>query len=86
MKLDNPTVFQKSFARENIAYMVIETEDKLHKMEQMLKKNSESSIIYVRNRKACFDVSNQLQQLGFKTTYYHGGLSLKEKTKTWGFG
>lgn len=81
LKLDNPTVFQKSFARENIAYMVIETEDKLHKMEQILSKNPESSIIYVRNRKSCYDVCNQLQQLGFKATFYHGGLSMKEKTK-----
>jgi ATP-dependent DNA helicase RecQ len=81
LKLNKPAVFQKSFARENIAYLVIETEDKLHKIEQILSKNPESSIIYVRNRKACFDVSNQLQQLGFKATFYHGGLPIKEKTK-----
>ncbi|RAR51052.1 RecQ family ATP-dependent DNA helicase [Flavobacterium lacus] len=81
LKLEKPAVFQKSFARENIAYMVIETEDKLHKIEQILKKNPESSIIYVRNRKSCFDVSNQLQQLGFKATFYHGGLAMKEKAK-----
>jgi len=81
LKLEKPAIFQKSFVRENIAYRVIETEDKLYKTEQILNKNSESSIIYVRNRKSCFDVSNQLQQLGFKATFYHGGLSMKEKTK-----
>jgi ATP-dependent DNA helicase RecQ len=79
--LQNPQVFQKSFARENIAYMVIETEDKLYKIEQILKKNPESSIIYVRNRRSCIDISNQLHSLGFKATYYHGGLSTKEKDK-----
>jgi ATP-dependent DNA helicase RecQ len=79
--LQNPTIFQKSFARDNIAYMVIEAEDKLYKIEQMLKKNPESSIIYVRNRRACIDISNQLRSLGFKATYYHGGLSPKEKNK-----
>ena len=79
--LQNPTVFQKSFARDNIAYMVIEAEDKLYKIEQILKKNPEPSIIYVRNRRSCIDISNQLQSLGFKSTYYHGGLSPKEKDK-----
>lgn len=81
LKLEKPKVYQKSFARENIAYMVVETEDKLHKIERILSKNPESSIIYVRNRKSCYDVSNQLQQMGFKAAFYHGGLSMKEKTK-----
>ncbi len=79
--LQNPQIFQKSFARDNIAYMVIEAEDKLYKIEQILKKNPEPSIIYVRNRRSCIDISNQLNSLGFKATYYHGGLSPKEKDK-----
>ncbi len=79
--LINPVVFEKSFARENIAYMVFEVEDKLFRMEQILKKNPQPSIIYVRNRKSCLDVSSQLQALGIKATYYHGGLSSKDKDK-----
>jgi len=79
--LEHPAVFQKSFARENIAYMVFEAEDKLYKIGQMLKKNPEPSIVYVRNRKSCLDIATQLQTLGFKATYYHGGLHAKEKDK-----
>ena len=79
--LQNPQIFQKSFARENIAYMVLEAEDKLYTIEQVLKKNPEPSIIYVRNRRSCIDISNQLAALGYKATYYHGGLSPKEKDK-----
>ena len=81
LSMKNPQIFQKSFARENIAYMVFEVEDKLFRIEQILKKNSQPSIIYVRNRKSCLDVSSQLQSLGIKATYYHGGLSPKEKDK-----
>jgi ATP-dependent DNA helicase RecQ len=77
--LHNPVLFKKSFYRENIAYMVFETEDKLHRVQQMLTKNAGPSIIYVRNRKSCHDVSQQLQSLGFKATFYHGGLKEKEK-------
>jgi ATP-dependent DNA helicase RecQ len=79
--LENPAIFQKSFARKNIAYMVFEMEDKLYRMEQILKKNPQPSIIYVRNRKSCSDTASQLQSLGFKATFYHGGLSVKEKEK-----
>ncbi len=79
--LKNTAIFKKSFKRDNIAYYVIEAEDKLFMLEQILNKNPEPSIIYVRNRKSCLDISSQLQSLGFRSTYYHGGLSVKEKEK-----
>jgi ATP-dependent DNA helicase RecQ len=79
--LEHPLIFQKSFARENIAYMVFQVEDKLFRMSQILEKNPEPSIVYVRNRKSCLDTQLQLQQLGFTATYYHGGLTSKEKDK-----
>lgn len=79
--LKDTKLFQQSFARENIAYMVFEVEDKMYRVEQILKKNPQPSIIYVRNRKSCLNLSTQLQSLGFRATYYHGGLSSKEKDK-----
>lgn len=81
LELENPDVFTKSFARENIAYMVFEVEDKLYRIQQILEKNPQPSIIYVRNRKSCSDTVSQLQALGFKATFYHGGLSSREKDK-----
>lgn len=79
--LEKPAIFKKSFTRKNIAYMVFEVEDKLYRMEQILKKNPQPSIIYVRNRKSCSETASQLQSLGFRATFYHGGLSVKEKEK-----
>lgn len=81
LALVNPKVFTKSFTRENLAYHVIKTEDKLFKIQQILTKNPQSSIIYVRNRKSCVETSQQLNQLGFSCTFYHGGLPAKEKEK-----
>lgn len=81
LQLNKPEVFTKSFARENLAYMVFNVEDKLHLMEQILKKNPQPSIIYVNNRKACSETVNQLESLGFTATFYHGGLASKEKEK-----
>ena len=79
--LQHPQCFEKSFERKNIAYMVFEIEDKLYRIQQILSKNPQPSIIYVRNRKACLDTAAQLNSMGFKATYYHGGLSTKEKEK-----
>jgi ATP-dependent DNA helicase RecQ len=81
LKLENPQVFAKSFYRENIAYMIFETEDKLHLIQQILTKNPEPSIIYVTNRKTCSETVHQLESLGFKATFYHGGLTSKDKEK-----
>lgn len=81
LQLNNPVIFTKSFARENLAYMVFEAEDKLNIIEQILRKNPKSSIIYVSNRKSCTITVSQLEALGFTATYYHGGLSSKDKEK-----
>ena len=81
LKLTSPQVFSKSFYRANIAYMVFETEDKGYLLQQILKKNPQPSIIYVTNRKSCLETVHQLESHGFTATYYHGGLSSKEKEK-----
>lgn len=77
----NPKIFKQSFKREHLAYMVFEEDDKYFRMEQILKKNPNSSIIYVRSRKNTFEISNYLEQKGFTSTFYHGGLSNSEKEK-----
>lgn len=81
LALHEPKIFKKSFERKNLAYHVIKTEDKLSKITQIVSRNKQSSIIYVSNRKACLEISGQLDHLGFSTTFYHGGLSYKEKEK-----
>ncbi|HEY0046092.1 MAG TPA: RecQ family ATP-dependent DNA helicase [Flavobacterium sp.] len=81
LEFNNPKIFRKSFSRSNLAYMVFSVEDKLFRISQILKKNPQSSIVYVRNRKSCFEISNQLQAMGFTSAYYHGGLSPKDKEK-----
>lgn len=81
LDLEKPVIFKKSFSRKNIAYMVFEVEDKLYRIEQILMKNPKPSIIYVRNRKSCSETALQLQSMGFKSTFYHGGLTSKEKEK-----
>ena len=79
LKLENVSTYTSSFKRENLSYYVVQTEDKLYKIEQILNKNKQSSIIYVRNRRSCIETSENLNKLGFSSTFYHGGLSVKDK-------
>lgn len=81
LALDHPAIFKKSFERKNLGYHVINAEDKFYKINQILAKNPQSSIMYVRNRKSCHEYASKLMQMGFKATFYHGGLPVKEKER-----
>ncbi|MDG5493136.1 ATP-dependent DNA helicase RecQ [Psychroserpens sp. SPM9] len=74
-----PQLFKASFARPNISYQVLFSEDKLYDLEQQLKKYRGSSIIYVRSRKMTIEIHNVLEKKGFSSTYFHGGIPTKDK-------
>lgn len=74
-----PKIFKTSFTRSNLAYIVLNEEDKLYRLETILKKYNAPSIVYLRSRKATIEIAQLLQQKGIHTTYYHGGLSNSEK-------
>lgn len=79
LKLKKPFIFKKSLERDNIAFNVLFTEDKMYRLRQLLKTN-ESAIIYVRSRKATMEISKELKGYGYSTTDFHGGLGNKEKS------
>ena len=72
-------IFKQSFHRDNLAYMVFSAEDKLYRISTILAKNPGSSIIYVRSRKQTVSISQHLEQQGFTSVYYHGGLTADQK-------
>lgn len=78
--LENPKIFQMSFKRHNIAYDIRRTENKLIELEKSINKE-ESTIVYTNSRKLTYELSQQLNTLGIKSTFYHGGLSINDKTK-----
>lgn len=75
----NPKLFKASFRRPNIAYKVIHADDKLYQLQHLLKTHKGPAIVYVRNRRASIDISKFLLQKGFSATFYHGGITNKEK-------
>lgn len=79
LKLELPQIFKQSFVRSNLAYKVKTETDKIHRTSQILQDNPGAAIVYVRNRKATIDVSQQLKTYGLRADFYHGGLSAEEK-------
>lgn len=76
-----PKIFKQSFSRPNLGYMVYHENDKYYRIETILKKYKESSIIYVRNRKLTLELSTFLESKKISATFYHGGLPNNEKDK-----
>lgn len=73
--LKSPEVFQRSFARENLLFVVRKTENKEKKLLEILRNVPGPAIVYVRSRKACVDLSRWLDRQKIQATYYHAGLS-----------
>lgn len=74
-------VFQKSFLRKNLAYIVRKTEDKLPMLVHILQKVPGTAIVYVRNRKRTKEIAAVLTEAGIVADYYHAGLNREEKTR-----
>jgi len=67
-------VFQKSFARPNLSYTVLHSENKgLHLLEA-LKRLHGSAVVYVRSRNKTQQIAQYLQNNHIGADYYHAGL------------
>src|SRR5690554_6645809 len=81
LQLKSPAVFKKSFYRDNLAYITLQENDKLYRLETLLKKNNDPVIIYTGYRQQTVDVSNYLNNKGYNSTFFHGGITSEEKKK-----
>ena len=73
-------VLRKSFARENISYIVRESNKKSDEIVHILNKVPGSAIVYVRNRQRAQELAAYLQEKGISADFYHAGLSSKERS------
>jgi len=72
-------VFRKSFARDELSYNVLKTEDKWGRCKELLQKVKGSSLIYLRNRKGTMEVAKWLKETGYNADFYHAGLSIEQR-------
>ena len=69
---------KQSFKRKNIHYKVITCESKITVLKKIIQK--ECTVIYVRSRKNAEKISNELNQNGLLSNYYHAGLSNEKRS------
>lgn len=81
LKFKKGQVFQKSFRRENLAYVVLPEENKEKKLLEILKKVPGTGVVYVRNRKKTKLIANLLIRHGISADFYHAGLESPERSK-----
>ncbi|MBR5353581.1 MAG: RecQ family ATP-dependent DNA helicase [Bacteroidales bacterium] len=72
-------LYQSSFSRPNLAYMVFREGDKEGRLLRIAHHAGGSGIVYVRNRRRTGQVAQFLANNGITATYYHAGLSAKER-------
>ncbi|WP_462317689.1 RecQ family ATP-dependent DNA helicase [Marinilabilia sp.] len=81
LKFNNGKLFQKDFARPNLAYVVRPTENKEHQLLKILKSVPGSAVVYVRNRKKTKEYASLLQQNHISADYFHAGLNQETKNR-----
>lgn len=75
------SAFKKSFARENLSFVVRKSEHKEKKVLEILHKVKGSAIIYVRSRKATQEIAEALVKRKISASYYHAGLNFEERSQ-----
>lgn len=72
-------VFRKSFARNNLSYVVRTADNKLTELVHILQTVQGASIVYVRNRKQTKEIALALRKENIGADFFHAGLSHEEK-------
>ena len=79
LHLKDPKVHIDSFYRSNLAYQIFETPQKFDLLMRILKKRKVTTLIYLQSRFAVQTLSQRLNAVGLSSTFYHAGISFKEK-------
>ena len=69
-----PNLFQQSFERKNLTYVVQFEEDKLNRLLKIINNLKGSGIVYLRSRKRTVEVADFLKKNNISAGFYHAGL------------
>jgi len=85
LSLQNPNIITSTFARDNLSFSVIMSEDKMEKLSGFLSKMKGSGIIYMRSRKKVEQLASylnkDLQPQDHVANFYHGGMHMKTRMR-----
>lgn len=82
LSLKNPFEHHGDIYRSNLTLRIAKTEDRLGEILRYCQDHREQTgIVYLRNRKACMEVSKELRARGVAAAPYHAGLPLADREK-----
>lgn len=79
-------LFQKSFSRSNLAYVVEYEEDKFGRLIALARQTPGTGVVYAGTRRKTQQLAELLQRNGVSADFYHAGLTAQErdaKQKDW---
>ena len=74
-------VIKSSFERKNLCYTVHKCSDKLGALLNLLSRTEGSTIVYMRSRAKCEQISSFLTSQGHSASFYHAGLSPAQRSQ-----
>jgi len=80
LRFAEPNVFQRSFERKNISYVVQHGENKFRKLLDIPKGVKGSGIVFVRSRKETAEIAKFYEESGFSADFYHAGLTMEQRS------
>jgi ATP-dependent DNA helicase RecQ len=89
LEFRRPNLLKTSFERSNLSYNVAKEFDKTGYIIRKLKSSTDTSIVYVRNRRKTRELAEILNKNNISATYYHAGLDAKTRDvrqKEWSLG
>lgn len=81
LEFQRENLFQQSFERQNLIYVVIKEENKLNRLLKIIEKVKGPGIIYVRNRRETKKIATFLTKNKIPADYYHAGLDPKTRDR-----
>ena len=79
--IKDPKIFHLPFARQNLSYSAFLVDNKLEKITRIANSVEGSGIIYCKSRRQCEQISEELNNLGFNSQFYHAGLPILERNQ-----
>lgn len=79
LNFPSPNLFQKSFERKNLAYVVLKEANKYKKLLEIVRNVKGTGIIYTRSRKQTKEVAEYLRRNNVRADFYHAGLNQPQR-------
>jgi ATP-dependent DNA helicase RecQ len=81
LEFRNGGLFAGSFARANLSYHVVDTDSRIHRCVDIVKKMKGTGLVYCRSRKRTAEIANLLKLEQVSAECYHAGLPQEQRNE-----